>query len=198
MSNIPPFQQLDPRVQRTMDLLYSAFVGILRTKHYKYVKVQDITKAAGINRATFYNHFGKMDDFIIYCAREGFRRETIQKFPPTQFEFSLENLHSLIKWVFEFMAREYNLWHFQWDELMFEKAMRVEFYYYLTAWIPNHDAHPEQPNFGDTTALWISTSVVGIGMAWCENDCPEPVNDLTGRTVELIWPGLAGLVDQRR
>jgi AcrR family transcriptional regulator len=191
MSNIPPFQQLDPRVQRTMNLLYGTFVEILKTKHYKYIKVLDITKAAGINRATFYNHFGKMEEFIIFCAREGFRREIYEKFSPQNMNFSIENFQMIVHWVFAFMAREYSLWHFQWDEFMFEQAVRTEFYYYLVAWIPGHKKYLDSPSFNDTSIMLVSAAVIGLGITWCENNCQEPITEITPHIVEFLSPGLS-------
>lgn len=193
MSNIPPFQQLDPRVQRTMNLLYDTFVELIKTKHYKYVKVLDITNAAGINRATFYNHFGKMEDFIVFCTREGFRREIYEKFPPNTLAFSIVNFQMVVYWVFTFMAREYGLWHFQWDEYMFEQALRTEFYYYLLAWIPGHDKYLHPPSFMDTPIMLISAGIIGSGIVWCQNNCQEPVSEITTRSVEFLSPGLTNI-----
>ncbi len=190
MSNIPPFQQLDPRVQRTMNLLYDTFVELLKTKHYKHVKVLDITTAAGINRATFYNHFGKMEEFIIFCTREGFRREIYVKFPPQVIGFSIVNFQMIVFWVLTFMAKEYSLWHFQWDEFMFEQALRTEFYYYLLTWIPGHDKSLHPPSSIDTPIMLVSAAVIGLGIVWCENNCQEPVSEVTARSCELLAPGI--------
>jgi len=48
---------LDPRVRRTRLLLHQAFEGLLKSKRFEEISVQDIADAATVNRATFYDHY---------------------------------------------------------------------------------------------------------------------------------------------
>jgi len=47
----------DPRVRRTRLLLVQALQKVLEKKEFEEVTVQDITDAATVNRATFYDHY---------------------------------------------------------------------------------------------------------------------------------------------
>ena len=47
----------DPRVRRTRQLLQGALRNLLQTKNFDEISVQDITDAATVNRATFYDHY---------------------------------------------------------------------------------------------------------------------------------------------
>jgi AcrR family transcriptional regulator len=47
----------DPRVRRTRQLLHEALARLLETKEFERITVQDITDAATLNRATFYDHY---------------------------------------------------------------------------------------------------------------------------------------------
>ncbi len=47
----------DPRVRRTRQLLQQALVELLHTREFDKLSVQEITDAAGLNRATFYAHY---------------------------------------------------------------------------------------------------------------------------------------------
>jgi AcrR family transcriptional regulator len=47
----------DPRTRRTRQLLQDALDKLMRQKEFDRVSVQDITDAAGVNRATFYAHY---------------------------------------------------------------------------------------------------------------------------------------------
>lgn len=189
MSNIPPFEKLDKRVQRSLDLLYQSFVELLKEKHYTYIKIQEITKAAKINRATFYNHFENMTDFIIFCTREGFRREVIHRFQNDEYHFNEKNIYVLIQGVLTFMSTEYTKWHYQWDENIFEKALRIELYNFLSDHIDPDNEQLNQPVFGNTTALLISASIVGLGMVWCSNGCIEQNHILALRITNFIFSG---------
>lgn len=48
---------LDPRIQRTRQLLQAALEKLLKKKSFETISVQDITAAATLNRATFYDHY---------------------------------------------------------------------------------------------------------------------------------------------
>ena len=56
MSN-SPCKTLDPRVRRTRQLLHDALDRLLETKDFEAISIQEITDAATLNRATFYDHY---------------------------------------------------------------------------------------------------------------------------------------------
>jgi AcrR family transcriptional regulator len=47
----------DPRIRRTRQLLHGALSTLMQTKGFDEISVQDITDAATVNRATFYDHY---------------------------------------------------------------------------------------------------------------------------------------------
>jgi AcrR family transcriptional regulator len=47
----------DPRIRRTRKLLQGALGTLMETKSFDEISVQDITEAATVNRATFYDHY---------------------------------------------------------------------------------------------------------------------------------------------
>ncbi len=48
---------LDPRVRRTRQMLHTALEQLLVSRRFDELTVQDITEAATLNRATFYDHY---------------------------------------------------------------------------------------------------------------------------------------------
>jgi len=56
----------DPRMKRTRQLLQEALRKLLQTKRLDEILVQDITDAATVNRATFYDHYA--DKFALFEA----------------------------------------------------------------------------------------------------------------------------------
>jgi len=50
-------QVRDPRIRRTRKLLQGALASLMRNKSFDEISVQDITEAATVNRATFYDHY---------------------------------------------------------------------------------------------------------------------------------------------
>ena len=56
MSNFP-CKTMDPRVRRTRQLLHDALERLLETRDFEAISIQEITDAATLNRATFYDHY---------------------------------------------------------------------------------------------------------------------------------------------
>ena len=59
----------DPRIRRTRQLLQGALQTLMQTKSFDEISVQDITEAATVNRATFYDHY--TDKFSLLDATVG-------------------------------------------------------------------------------------------------------------------------------
>jgi AcrR family transcriptional regulator len=59
-------EDLDPRIRRTRQLLQGALRGLMQTRSFEEISVQDITEAATVNRATFYDHY--TDKFALLDA----------------------------------------------------------------------------------------------------------------------------------
>src|ERR1700682_1824119 len=59
----------DPRIRRTRQLLQGGLLELMRTKSFDEVSVQDITDAATVNRATFYDHY--TDKYALLDAMVG-------------------------------------------------------------------------------------------------------------------------------
>jgi AcrR family transcriptional regulator len=56
----------DPRIRRTRQLLQGALRGLMQTRSFEEISVQDIAEAATVNRATFYDHYA--DKFALLDA----------------------------------------------------------------------------------------------------------------------------------
>jgi AcrR family transcriptional regulator len=57
MTPISDCQVRDPRIRRTRKLLQEALSSLMQSKSFDDISVQDITEAATVNRATFYDHY---------------------------------------------------------------------------------------------------------------------------------------------
>ena len=55
----------DRRVQRTINMVYDAFLDLLIEKGYEVITVQDIIDRANIGRSTFYSHFVDKEQLLI-------------------------------------------------------------------------------------------------------------------------------------
>ncbi|HMF54080.1 MAG TPA: TetR family transcriptional regulator [Edaphobacter sp.] len=57
----------DPRIRRTRQALQAALRSLMQQKSFEEISVQDITDAADVNRATFYDHYN--DKFALLDAQ---------------------------------------------------------------------------------------------------------------------------------
>ena len=68
---------VDPRIQRTQQLLRAALMSLIKEKGYESLSVQNIIDRARVGRATFYAHFDSKEDLLasgIQELRESLRR----------------------------------------------------------------------------------------------------------------------------
>jgi AcrR family transcriptional regulator len=64
----------DPRMRRTRQLLQGALTQLLGSKAFDDISVQDITDAATVNRATFYDHYTDKFALLEALIAGGFHR----------------------------------------------------------------------------------------------------------------------------
>lgn len=64
----------DPRIRRTRQLLQEALSSLMQTKGFDEISVQDISEAATVNRATFYDHYTDKFALLEALIAGGFHR----------------------------------------------------------------------------------------------------------------------------
>jgi AcrR family transcriptional regulator len=62
----------DPRIRRTRQLLQGALRNLMQSKNIEEISVQDITDAATVNRATFYDHYADKYALLDAMIASGF------------------------------------------------------------------------------------------------------------------------------
>src|ERR1700676_1259438 len=97
-------ETLDPRIRRTRQLLQQALGKLLETKEFDEISVQDITEAATVNRATFYDQYA--DKFELLSCTVGCRFHELLAERQVQFEGSCSSeLRAIVLAVCEYMTR---------------------------------------------------------------------------------------------
>lgn len=132
----PNLKKEDPRITRTRNLILDAFKHLLKTKGFEALTVQDLTKKALINRATFYAHFPDKYALLDHTVNMLFRTE-IEKRTLDGCRYSSENLKVLIRVVVEFQLQTNKEWAYrsqQFESLM-ESSIKKQIYGLLTHWL---------------------------------------------------------------
>jgi AcrR family transcriptional regulator len=68
-----PFENLDPRIRRTRQMLFQALQALLAERSFEDISVQDIAERSTVNRATFYDHFEDKFALLEQMIGEQFR-----------------------------------------------------------------------------------------------------------------------------
>jgi AcrR family transcriptional regulator len=67
-----PAQSLDPRTRRSRTALEAALCEILAERDLTQISISDITKRAGVNRSTFYEHYTDVHDLAAAACTKMF------------------------------------------------------------------------------------------------------------------------------
>jgi AcrR family transcriptional regulator len=97
-------ENLDPRIQRTRLLLQEALGKLLETKGFEEISVGDVADAAGVNRATFYDHYA--DKFGLLECMVGNRFCGLLSERKVQFDSSCASaMRSIVLAVCDYVAQ---------------------------------------------------------------------------------------------
>ena len=93
----------DPRAEHTRQELKQAIIRVLGAKSFDKVSVNDITKEAAVNRATFYSHYPDKYDLLNSIIRDTFS-QMMSAYRSAPLLLSRENLTTFILSVWEYMS----------------------------------------------------------------------------------------------
>jgi AcrR family transcriptional regulator len=192
---VTPVNEADPRVKRTRKLLQQAFIELLAEKGFHGLSVQDIAERATVNRATFYAHFEDKYALMESYIREGFQQRLASKLPSPA-PFTLDNLHLLIRTVFDYLAqvqdgqcsRSPNK---QEVEPLFEATVQSELYKFILSWLRQTPPPDSECRAGqETAAMTMSWGIFGAGLQWSRSARRSSVEEMTNQVVAVLTGGL--------
>ena len=177
-------QKVDPRIQRTRQLLNQALQELAAEKGFQAVTVQDITQRAGINRATFYAHFVDKFDLLEYAMREMFRAAVRQKLADDA-PYTLENLQTLLLVLGEFVAQ---LHHHcvppdKQFETLAETQIKSQLHEIFQRWFQSSEG---RNGSAELSAMMTSWAVYGAMSQWAQKEKPEPLPQFVQQVLPLI------------
>ncbi len=179
----------DPRVKRTRQLINDAFGKLLQEKGFEAITVQDIADLATVNRATFYAHYEDKFDLLESSVRTRFHDDLTAKLPGRP-PLTEETLRKLAAAVFEHLAQVYG--HCRLDrqfEPMVEGAGRETLQAFVHEWLTSQPRGAGSAGAA-TTALVISSTLMGIGAQWARGDQKQPVDELARQVAGVLMRGV--------
>jgi AcrR family transcriptional regulator len=186
--------QLDPRIQRTRELLGQSLMGLLSQKEFEKITVQDITSHAGVNRATFYAHFEDKYALIDYLMRERFQTSLRGKLG-NRTEFTNDSLRALTLVACEFLGGFVG--HCKpnpgmKNNAVMEAQVQVCLYEILLSWLNAHSvALTNTPEFVANVVSWV---IFGSVSQWAHKHKRIPAEQLSDQVLGLLTTGLRPLL----
>lgn len=180
--------RFDPRAVRTRLRLQQAMGELLTTQSFASVTVQEITRRAEVNRATFYAHFQDKDDLLESTLREKCRR-VLEAARPAPSASTPAAWQHLIQSVLEFFARMPCVCPQaarQWNGIV-TTAMREELDCLLHEWLTA--ARPGEA-VSPVVLAAVSGAIVTSGLRWLRGTARETPEEGADALTAFLLRGL--------
>jgi len=188
-------ERVDPRVRRTRKLLQQAFLELLQEKNFASISIQDITKRATVNRATFYAHFADKYALMDAIIREQFREVVASRLLSAPC-WSARCLRLLIAAVFDYLDEFHS--HCkptdsQFDPLL-ERVVQQELAEILLSWLEQaRIAGARPPVRAETMASVMSWAIFGTAAEWSRSERVLSIEEITTQVFLTLTEGGAHL-----
>ncbi|MDG0813478.1 TetR family transcriptional regulator [Cohnella rhizosphaerae] len=192
-----PVNANDPRAKRTHDLLIRSFQELLEETNDVYaISVQDITKRASVNRATFYDHFDDKYAFLEQWMRFKFK-QTLESELKDASILDMNGLHTLILAVYRFLdrfRRNFAPANGRFEPL-FEAAMQKELFNLLIQWLSEVSDSEVAGEVLNATAICVSWSIFGSALQWSRQPENRSMESSARNVMIVIAASLAPVVE---
>ncbi len=188
-----PVNENDPRVKRTRQLLLQAFHELAATQDMRSISVQDITKRATLNRATFYAHFRDKDALVDAAFRGAIQAALAANLSPSS-PLSKNNLRVLVLLMCDFINTTVRRCPKSIGDHhpLVNAVVQEELYGFILAWLmqqlpENRDGRipPER------IASVLSWSLFGAAVEWSTSATRLPQEIVAAQVVDLLMDGIA-------
>jgi AcrR family transcriptional regulator len=97
-------RKVDPRIERTLEALRSALMALIEEEGFDAISVQDITRRARLNRATFYLHYRDKHDLLLQAGEAVFDHLVAMAGPIDRENLNIQKPVQSLVVVFEHVA----------------------------------------------------------------------------------------------
>jgi AcrR family transcriptional regulator len=184
------FEFKDPRVRRTRQLLQQSLAQLLTTREFERLSVQEITDAAGVNRATFYAHYP--DKFALLECMVAARFHALLAERGIVFDGTCTNaLRGIVLGVCDFLAQTLTP-HSAPAAVQNQRAPHLESAIVAvirTMLLDGIRNHP--PASGDAPELLAATTgwaIYGAAREWVQTPNRAPSEEIAATVQRLIAP----------
>lgn len=91
----------DLRISVTKRLIKEALMGLLKTKPLNKIRISELCEASGVNRATFYRHYEKLQDVLREIETDFIREILPPNRPAKDMEEAYKNIETVCTYIYE-------------------------------------------------------------------------------------------------
>jgi AcrR family transcriptional regulator len=178
-------ESLDPRIRRTRQLLQQALEKLLETKEFDKISVQDITDAATLNRATFYDHYA--DKFALLECVVGSRFHELLAEREVQFDGTCASaLRAIVLAVCEYLTRMQGPGYTRQLEPHMESAIIAVVRRILLDGLKQHP--PQNAIAPEMMAATASWAIYGAAKEWAQTPDRSASEEIANTVMMLVSP----------
>ncbi len=178
-------QTLDPRIRRTRQLLQESLEKLLKKQEFDQLSVQDITDAATLNRATFYDHYA--DKFALLECMVGSRFHDLLAERKVQFDGTCASaLKAIVLAVCSYLTRMRGSNFERQLEPHMESAIIAVVRRMLLDGLARHPA--ENGIRPETIAAAASWAIYGAAREWTQTDNRCAPEEIADQVMTLVAP----------
>jgi AcrR family transcriptional regulator len=182
----------DPRIRRTRQLLQAALRGLMETRGFEDIAVQDITEAATVNRATFYDHY--TDKYALLEAMVAGRFHALLAERRVSYDGSCPSAaEAIIRATCDFLSRDHSgkaacERHSPFQPLV-DAAIVAAIRRVLIEGVSSHGLGDDgiQPEIVATAASW---AIYGAARGWFQTPNRPPVEEIAPVILGWVVPML--------
>jgi AcrR family transcriptional regulator len=176
------YRNNDLRVKRTHKLILDALIELTVQKGFSAVTVSDITKYAGINRATFYRHYEDKFDLLNKYAQNVYEMldTPLEAKPQKSSETNAHQMHSRLVKIFEHVrdnAKFYRVMLGKNGDPVFAEKIRQYIQKRIVRSLPV-DLQKDEMSI-DLYVSYSSSASLGAVLWWLEHDMPYTSEEMT-------------------
>ncbi|AIQ59410.1 TetR/AcrR family transcriptional regulator [Paenibacillus borealis] len=180
----------DPRVIRTRQLILDSFAEQLNTMDFNAITIQDITRKATINRATFYAHFPDKYALLESFLSDAFTELVLRKIDD-QATLTEETLHTLVAALCDYHESSHHcLKKYDSLALIIEENIKMQLEQLLKRLLSGANSTADNRTL-QTAATLLSWSIYGVTYRWNKEGRHESPSALAGRLVPLMNNGVS-------
>lgn len=182
----------DPRAVRTRKLLIDAFQNLLAEKSFEEITVQDISRRATVNRATFYAHFADK-----YALGNDIMRQDFDVLMKGRLTGSIEDPHQYLRSLLLAVTDHWAALNthckksFRLFESLVEPQVKALLRENILAWLQTHGAvYDGSPQHREMLATILGWAIYGAAQQWTQIRRTESPESFADRAVPVIAAGL--------